>query len=65
MPNDRYERFHWFGDSWVAGAELDPRQGMFCELVSKHYDVECINHGIDGSTVDSIPILDFPPSIMS
>lgn len=50
-----YSRFHWFGDSWVAGAELNPRRGMFPNLVSDYYEAQCINHSAEGSTVDWIP----------
>jgi len=55
MLKGNYNKFHWFGDSWVAGAELEPRRGMFSDLVSDHYGAECINHALDGSAIDWLP----------
>jgi hypothetical protein len=56
-------KFYWFGDSWVAGAELELQipqdqvaQHVFAKLVSDHYDAECINCGINGTSNDVIPL---------
>lgn len=51
-------KFHWFGDSWVAGDELEnPAQHRFSELVSQHFGATCLNYGINGSGVTALPVL--------
>ena len=57
------KKFYWFGDSWVAGAELDIEAGnnalryTFAKLVSDHYQAECVNLGLPGTSNDLLPLL--------
>jgi hypothetical protein len=48
-------KYHWFGDSWVRGDELQNRQACFAQLVSNHFGAECCNYGRSGGSNDSIP----------
>jgi hypothetical protein len=49
-------KFYWFGDSWVYGDEIDLSKDLpFAEIVSKHFDAECVNLGQCGSSIDDIP----------
>ena len=53
--------FYWFGDSWLYGSELDPavrESVVFPELVSKHYNANCVNLGQESNGPD-ILILEF------
>lgn len=54
-------KFYWFGDSWVYGAELEKilpasqcQQSAFPQIVSDHYGAECVNLGMNGSSVDNL-----------
>lgn len=50
-------KFHWFGDSWVFGDELDsPYLHSFPTLVSDHFGATCINYGKKGSCINSLPL---------
>ncbi len=60
------KKFHWFGDSWVVGAELElevPRHQKqnytFAKLVSDHYEAECVNLGQLGIGNDLLPLIFF------
>jgi hypothetical protein len=64
MLETNISRHYWFGDSWVAGAELE-KQGIptqqtknytFANLVSKEFDVECINLGSFGISNNLLPL---------
>ena len=57
-------RFHWFGDSWVVGAELElqvpshqVKDYVFASLVSRHFEAECYNHGQSGISNNSLPLI--------
>jgi hypothetical protein len=48
-------KFFWFGDSWVAGDELDLAKDVtFAELASDYFNAQCVNLGECGSSIDSI-----------
>ena len=55
--------YHWFGDSWVKGAELElsvpaheVKNCVFPKLVSDYFGANCKNYGIVGSSTDIIPL---------
>jgi hypothetical protein len=56
-------KFYWFGDSWLAGEELqltvpaDQRKNYtFAKIVSDHYQVDCVNLGENGLSPDIFPL---------
>ena len=56
-------KYYWFGDSWVAGDELQltvpdntKKQYVFAKLVSDHFGAECINLGENGLSPDVFPL---------
>ena len=57
------KKFYWFGDSWVVGSELDIEAGSnadrytFAKLVSDHYQAECVNLGLPGTSNDLLPLV--------
>jgi hypothetical protein len=60
------KQFHWFGDSWVVGSELElevpdatKQDYTFAKLVSKYFDAECINLGQPGISNDLLPLILF------
>ena len=51
------KKFYWFGDSWVYGDELstnDQQNNTFAKLISNHFNAECVNLSIRGSSINSI-----------
>ena len=48
-------KYFWFGDSWVAGDELEKNQPAFPEIVSDCKNAECVNLGQCGASIDDIP----------
>ena len=59
-------KFHWFGDSWVVGSELElevqdnvKQNYTFAKLVSDHFDAECVNLGQPGIGNDLLPLILF------
>lgn len=56
-------KFHWFGDSWVAGSELEKlvdsmsiKHHTFANLVSKQFGAECKNFGEPGISNDLLSL---------
>lgn len=47
-------KYFWFGDSWVAGDELE-NAPAFPKIVSDRYSAECINLGECGASIDDLP----------
>jgi len=50
-------KFYWFGDSWVFGDELsinDRNTQVFAKIISDHFQAECINLSICGSSINSL-----------
>jgi hypothetical protein len=48
--------YHWFGDSWVRGDEIDLISDdfsnyTFANLVTKHFDQQCYIHAVDASSI--------------
>ena len=48
--------FHWFGDSWTYGDELEDTSLAYPYLVSKYFDVECKNHAVNASSIQHMLI---------
>lgn len=48
-------KYFWFGDSWVAGDELQKVNDAFPTVVSQQRGAECVNLGECGSSIDEIP----------
>jgi len=55
------KKIYWFGDSWVAGDELEmlvpdkeKYKYTFAQLVSNELEYECVNLGTSGSSIDDI-----------
>jgi len=56
-------KFYWFGDSWLVGAELehsgikmDERTDyVFAKYISEHFDKEYVNCGVSGTSVNNLP----------
>ena len=58
------KKFYWFGGSWVIGDELysivpyeKHQDYTFAKIVSDYYNAECINLGINGGSINSIPLI--------
>jgi hypothetical protein len=62
----RMSKFHWFGDSWVVGSELEIQVPLdivhtctFAKLVSDYFNAECVNLGQEGISNDLLPLILF------
>lgn len=56
-------KFYWFGDSWLAGEELQlsvpydqRKQHTFAQIVSDHFAADCVNLGENGLSPDIFPL---------
>jgi hypothetical protein len=59
-------KFHWLGDSWLYGYELEKTPGIlqhqtknfsFPKIVSDYFDAKCINLSLPGISNDLLPLI--------